>query len=160
MTEILSAAKKAINLGKQLEAVVEVGEFLEKVGALDLVADETAQRASDAVQAEIEAQKRLETTEGNLAIAQEKLQTTYDEREATEAKTRADRQKGIDEAEAAARQAATEIIDVAKAEEATVIRDTKLLQVSYRQALVDKTQLAKTLAELRDKYETMKAMFV
>ncbi|KKK95753.1 hypothetical protein LCGC14_2669660, partial [marine sediment metagenome] len=48
MSSIQEAAKKAVNLGKQLKAIIEVGECLEELGSLELAQFEVERTATEA----------------------------------------------------------------------------------------------------------------
>jgi cell division septum initiation protein DivIVA len=82
MTDFRQMADKAINLGKQLKAVMEVGEFLDSIGDLEQVRREARAAADTALQAQNKARAAREEAETELNAWTEKLAAARTEAEA------------------------------------------------------------------------------
>ncbi|HEY1385977.1 MAG TPA: hypothetical protein VGF43_20290, partial [Dongiaceae bacterium] len=79
MSELKQAAEKAVNLGKQLKAVIEVGEFLSSLADLDKLARDARAAADVAVKARNEAQADLENINRQRANSEAALQSLKDQ---------------------------------------------------------------------------------
>lgn len=75
MITAAQVAKKAQQLGKQLQAVIEVGEFLEKLGDLDQAISEAQQTNIAASERHVGMQKNLVLTQEELDVARSSLGT-------------------------------------------------------------------------------------
>ncbi len=79
ITNINEAAKKAINQGKQLKAVVEVGEFLEEIGNLEQLAVEAERHAKEAVEKRARDLEALQQVQDQLRDANVSHQLASDQ---------------------------------------------------------------------------------
>ena len=73
MTTIKQAADMALNLGKQLQSVIEIGKVLDKIGNLESTRDKAMIAATEADRRRLAAEERLSATEETLKISQDKL---------------------------------------------------------------------------------------
>ncbi len=62
------AAEKALNLGKQLQAVIDVGEVLDRIGNLELAESSAHRDAMEAFSKREEVETELKEAEGNLEL--------------------------------------------------------------------------------------------
>ncbi len=74
MTTAAQVAKQAQQLGKQLKAVIEVGDFLEELGNLEQAISEADHAKTVAVDQRAEAQNELVLTKAALVAEQANLQ--------------------------------------------------------------------------------------
>jgi hypothetical protein len=80
------AAEKAVNLGRQLKAVIEVGEYLQGVVNLESLATEAQKRADEAVAARTEAEAALRSIQDEHASASANLEAVKAEASTVAAK--------------------------------------------------------------------------
>ncbi len=73
MTTIKQAADMALNLGKQLQSVIEIGKVLDKIGNLESTRDKAMIAATEADRRRLATEERLSATEETLKISQDKL---------------------------------------------------------------------------------------
>ncbi len=96
------AAEKAINLGKQLQAVIEVGEVLNEIGDLELAKEKAIEEANEAAARWIASSDSLKAIKDDINIAQVDFERI--KREAKElninSKARRDRMIGVAREEA------------------------------------------------------------
>lgn len=76
MITIKQTAEKAINLGKQLQAVIDVGEVLEEIGNLDNARIEAERDKQTAIVAKKKAEKELSKIEDCLAVVKNDYRNT------------------------------------------------------------------------------------
>ena len=76
---IQHAAKFAINLGKQLTAVIDIGECLEELGSLEQSLVEAERHAAEAKSQREEAEQEHRQVAHDLAVAQKALKQTQDD---------------------------------------------------------------------------------
>lgn len=81
MTDFRQAAEKAMNLGKQLKAVVEVGEFLEGIADAEQLAREANEAAEAATKRRDEVSEALADEEMVLRAAVERVGKAKEEAE-------------------------------------------------------------------------------
>jgi len=160
MITTAQAAKKAQELGKQLKAVIEVGEVLEELGDLE-------QAKAELQRAIVAAQEAQQLAESERVIAQSQLQQTNTSLVGLKADIRQrshDSQQRFEHTLATARAKATQIIGTATVaankvlEEATASvralekqRDT--LKVGTAQLKADFISLRTQLDELRERLD-------
>ncbi len=166
MSNINEAAKKAINLGKQLKAVIDIGEFLEGIIGLEQTATEAENRASIAMkQAQVDTDKaaiqrrELVHIQEKVRAAEEKLST---------------KEKGVQEVFDAAQIDAENMLVAARTEYNRVVSDA-VRKVAATNLVAERTvrelekkqdelreEIAadnKTLASLRVDYDKLKGRF-
>ena len=135
MSSIQEASKKAVNLGKQLKAIIEVGECLEELGSLELAqfeAERTATEAKEQCAIEVKqlADLQMKTIGANEAyrdVQESAKQLVYD-----------------------SKLKATELLDAAKFTGELVKRDA--VKVAEQTLANMKSELV-ILSEQRDKYQ-------
>lgn len=110
MNDIRQAAETAKNLGKQLKAIIQVGEFLENISDLDQRAREAEVATTKAIEARDQAQEQLQKVELQVLAAQGDLADAKEEA----AKLKADAVIYRDTAQAEARSMAKQVVDAAK----------------------------------------------
>ena len=74
MSSIQEASKKAVNLGKQLKAIIEVGECLEELGSLELARKEAEQTSIKAKEQCAKEVQKLDDLQEQTIEAQDILQ--------------------------------------------------------------------------------------
>lgn len=78
---IRQAADKAVNLGRQLQAVIEVGEFLATVADLDNLKGEAQAAVAKAIAAAIDAKAQLAYAQADVKLALEEAAEARDFRD-------------------------------------------------------------------------------
>ncbi len=157
MTTAAQVAKQAQQLGKQLQAVIEVGEFLEELGSLEQAISEAKRTNMAAFEQRVEAQKdlaltqeALDSAQANLRGTQVKVQEILGEANAASARSAANARKSAQETLATATAAANQQIDEATATVQRLETKRVALIAAIDPLRVEYTKLKKGLLALHD----------
>ena len=143
------AAKLAQQLGKQLQAVIDVGEFLEKLGSLE-------QAIAEAERARMIASEQSAEVQKGLVVAQEMLtaaQASVQEAQAEARRVFSESKRISEQLSANARKTAQDTLAKATTEaNARTDRATASVQNLEKK----RTVVTSEIAELRGEYNTLK----
>lgn len=155
---IQDAATKAINLGKQLKAVIDVGEVLQELGGLEQARSEAKRHSMEADAIRVEAQKLLQEVGQELQTEQERLhaakaeaQQVVKEANVTSARLVADAQKTATETLASATVEANAQIDAMTASVQTLEHKRTALVSEVAQLHAAYTKLKSRMRALHEK---------
>ena len=140
MNSLQHTAKLAINLGKQLKAVIEVGEFLEQLGQYEAVAAEAERHTVDAKFRREKAEREHQQVVTDLKLAQEALEQTRNE----EVELRQEAEYFAEAITRKAKENATKLLKTAAADASTMILKAGLKVKADQQVSED---LAKEIFE-------------
>lgn len=149
MTTVKQAAEKAINLGKQLQAIIDVGEVLDEIGNLEEAKREAADLKKQAETDRFDAEAVLKELNEKIVDAEKYLQHTKNEA----IKTLDDVNKARNHLLAKAREERDKIVKAAtdKANEITKTAETRVSELTNQADVLIKENesLQKSLENLR-----------
>ena len=152
MTTAAQVAKQAQYLGKQLQAVIEVGTFLEELGDLEQAISEAKGGYRVAFEERMEAEQLRDLVAAALEAEQANLQAVKDNAQ----KILDDANAASDQLVADARKTASDTIGKATAGANKAVQDAT---VAVQQLQRKKVALAGKTAELEAEYTTLKRGF-